>query len=86
MAVGALKDWFYQAYLKDLPINLPGAVTLDPILTANEKLRSTAMAYLILITEGAPQDLIKPAKDNPFLAWTLLTTKYQPNTIQKYGR
>ena len=83
MAVGALKDGFHKALLKNLPVNKPGA-TADPELTAYEKLRAMAMAYLILPTKGAPQDLIKPAGDEPYLAWQLLTARYQPNTIKVY--
>ena len=71
MAIGALKDGFQKAYKQDLPINVPGA-TLDPTLTANEKLRAIAMSYLILSTDGTPQDMIKPAGDDPHLAWKLL--------------
>ena len=62
-------------------------MSLDPSLTANEKLWSTAMSYLILTTEGASQDLIKPTGSDPFLiAWKLLTVRYQPNTIREYER
>ena len=76
MAVGALKDEFHQAYLKDLPTNPPGAASLDVTLATNEKLRSTAIAYLILTIEATPQDLTKPAEDDPHLAWKLLTMRY----------
>lgn len=60
MAIGALRNGFQKAYKTDLPINLP-ETTLDPALTANEKLRATAMSYLILSTDGAPQNMIKQA-------------------------
>ena len=86
MAVGALKDGFQLVYLKDLVINPPGTTTPNTTLTNIEKLRSTAMAYLILTTKGAPQDLIKPAGDDSYLAWQLLTARYQPNTIKEYGQ
>ena len=86
MAFGALKDIFQLAYLTDLKINPSGSTSLDPNLTANVKLRSTAMSYLILTTEGVPQDLIKPAGNDPFLAWNLFTTRFQPNTIKEYAR
>ena len=66
MAAWALKNGIQLAYLSGFPINPPGSTTLDSILTANEKLRSTAMSYLILTTKGAPQDLIKPAGSDFF--------------------
>ena len=84
MTVGALKDGLQLAYLKDLKINLPGTTPPDLNLIANEKLKSTAMFYLILSTEGVPQNLIKPAGDNPYHAWKLITVRYQPNTMGEY--
>ena len=86
MAVEALKDGFHKAYVKNRPVNKPGATTPDPNLIANEKLRAMAIAYLILIIKEASQDLIKPVKDDPYLAWQLLTARYQPSTIDEYAR
>lgn len=44
------------------------------------------MSYLILSTDVTPQDMIKPAEDDPYLAWKLLVDRYQPVTVDAYGR
>src|SRR6476646_2017624 len=84
LAIGALKDGFDTALLKDLPITLT-TIPPDPVIETNQKLRKIAMGYLVLTLDGPPLNLVKGCQ-NPYDAWKLLVAKYKPQTIDEYAR
>lgn len=84
LAIGAIKDGFDTALLKDLPIILT-TVPPDWVIETNKKLRNHARSYLVLTLEGPPLNLVKGCA-NPFDAWNLLIAQYKPMTMDEYAR
>ena len=64
LAIGAIKDGFDEALLKDLPI-ISTSTPSDPVIEANRKLRNLAKSYLVLTLEGPPLNLVKGCT-NPY--------------------
>ena len=83
IAIGALKDGFHEAYLKDLTIKTQDAV-VDAL---NAKLVTIAWSHLLIVLEGPPGQMVKNiTSQNPYKAWKVLCQRYEPMDVEAYTR